>query len=747
MTDTRGAALLFCLLSCLFHIVSPSNAFAQEQERYIWPIDAPQYISATFGEYRPGRFHLGVDFKSGGVNGKKVYSLGDGYIAHVRTTPFGYGKALYINLDNGKTVVYGHLSRYTNEVEEALYQVRIQKGSYDVDWYPEKNKYRVKKGDLVAYSGDTGSGAPHLHLEIRDENNVGENPLKYGFDVKDSVPPVITRVAVIPLDGESSVDGLPVPRWFAAGECPATPVVLSGSIGIAISTFDRADTADNRLGVYTEVLTVDSKELFSKVYDGIAYDVTYYGAFNYMPGLLFGGGGYISPLFRQTGNILKNFRGSGVLTESVCGQGKTCTLTAAVTDYFGNTKSISFPVVFEKRPFITACERSERGGLHIAGRHLAGTVKSVTISRVESGGADTFIEKIDIGSDVFDIRTDAVSNAGTYRVSLSSDNGVESMPVTVAVRQGGNGGGHPLSVDTQLFHDRVFVRVTARELLGSLPVLRVFRDGESDGTIVCPIQENARSWVTSVPITGRGKRYVYVEAHAVAADGSAVRGTAETGFYASDRRRELTIISEDSLFTMRVAPESLYRPAPFAISERSARGDNGLTPISKAYHVNCGDYPVKGSFDVSIASNERYPSNAALFTSGNGSGGWRFASSGTSGNAMTGRLAGSGSIAVLVDSEQPYCAAASPTPGRSTNNSRPTICARLSDRGSGIAGSDSIVMSIDGIRVYGEYDSISSRISYRPHNPLKAGSHSVEVTVTDRCGNSKTVSWTFNVVK
>ncbi|UCE08247.1 MAG: M23 family peptidase, partial [bacterium] len=90
----------------LIHFFS-SIGFAQD---YLWPTDASQYLTSSFAEYRPGHFHAGIDIKTWGRIGHKVFAIRDGYIMRIGVSPFGYGKVLYQKLDTGVIAVYAHLS-------------------------------------------------------------------------------------------------------------------------------------------------------------------------------------------------------------------------------------------------------------------------------------------------------------------------------------------------------------------------------------------------------------------------------------------------------------------------------------------------------------------------------------------------------------------------------------------------------------------------------------------------------------
>ncbi len=87
-------------------------------------------------------FHFGQDIAAD--VGTPVYAPADGVVEYAKKKG-GYGKFLLINHPFGFKTGYGHLSRYA-----------VKAGDY------------VSKGDLVAYTGNTGrSTGPHLHYEVR----------------------------------------------------------------------------------------------------------------------------------------------------------------------------------------------------------------------------------------------------------------------------------------------------------------------------------------------------------------------------------------------------------------------------------------------------------------------------------------------------------------------------------------------------------------------------------------------------
>ena len=173
--------LLFTLVLYSF------TTFSQKKyptEYFQSPVDIPILLAGTFGELRSNHFHAGVDIKTEGKEGLKVYAVAEGYVSRIKVQQFGYGKAIYITHPNGYTSVCGHLSAFKDEIESYIQKIQYKKESYETgNIYLKKDEFPIKKGEVIAFSGDTGgSGGPHLHFEIRDTSTEKIiNPLFFCF--------------------------------------------------------------------------------------------------------------------------------------------------------------------------------------------------------------------------------------------------------------------------------------------------------------------------------------------------------------------------------------------------------------------------------------------------------------------------------------------------------------------------------------------------------------------------------------
>ncbi len=156
---------LFILSIFIFNSIDYNQ---KDKSLFISPVRIPLSLSANFGELRIDHFHSGLDIKTQGVTGKEVVAAADGYVYRIGVSPNGFGKALYIMHQSGYSTVYGHLDRFTPEIDEYVKKSQYEKKNFTVTLFPQADKFPVRQGDLIAYSGNTGgSSGPHLHYEIR----------------------------------------------------------------------------------------------------------------------------------------------------------------------------------------------------------------------------------------------------------------------------------------------------------------------------------------------------------------------------------------------------------------------------------------------------------------------------------------------------------------------------------------------------------------------------------------------------
>lgn len=270
----------------LFLLLVSLSAFSQDKMPYPRdyfrsPLDIPLFLSGNFGELRTNHFHAGLDFKTQQKQGLNVYAAADGYVSRIKISPYGYGKAIYIDHPNGYTTVYGHLSKYGPALEEYVKKEQYKQQSFEIDIFPKPGELVVKKGDIIAFSGNTGgSGGPHLHFEFR--NTVTEkiiNPMFFGFDtlVADTRVPVITGLMVYPLGPDSSVNQSQKPLMVGLSLQPdgsyiADHLQVSGKIGFGISTFDQSNDNYTKTGVYKVQSYLNGNEGFGYEFNTFAFD-------------------------------------------------------------------------------------------------------------------------------------------------------------------------------------------------------------------------------------------------------------------------------------------------------------------------------------------------------------------------------------------------------------------------------------------------------------------------------------------
>jgi hypothetical protein len=250
---------------------------------FIYPLDLPPSVAGGFAELRPNHFHAGLDFRTNQRTGYPVHAAADGYIARIRVQFGGGGNALYIVHPNGYTTVYMHLERFSPEIEKALRDYQYQHQFFEVDFPLLPAQIPVHKGQIVAWSGQTGAVAgPHTHFEIRDtKTEETVNPQLFGITIPDAIPPSISSIGIYHLDYKPFSEKTKHEFLQVSGKAgnyhltkPGV-ITLSGNIGFGIGANDMNSASANHNGVYSVELKLDGKTVYTYAAERFAFDQTH----------------------------------------------------------------------------------------------------------------------------------------------------------------------------------------------------------------------------------------------------------------------------------------------------------------------------------------------------------------------------------------------------------------------------------------------------------------------------------------
>lgn len=748
------------------------SAFAKPKDSsYLWPVEKSRKLSSVFADHRSFRFHSGIDIRTDGKTGYTVFACESGYVYRLFTSYWGYGKAVYLKLDDGRHVLYGHLSNFAEKISEVVEKKQLEKQRYFTDFLLKKDKLRVTKGELIGYSGQTGSGGPHLHFEIRDEENRPTNPLTSGFSIKDKFSPVIRYLAIRPLDIWSKVNGSHYPlilpcrfhrrkKVYVLDKIP----VIEGKVGLELSVFDKMDKSRFRFAVLGIQLFLDRDLIFASHYDTISYDNTQKVELDRDFELRKIKKKEFYKLYLDEGNDLSLYNpGEGIIETKSSGPDSHQVKIIAY-DANENSSALLFNLVFDQRPLIFSGwieEGEDSFRIRTQFDDVDDLVKKVIFEKSaldkifwkkfseaefdksESEYTLSWAKNLDEPSLVRIKVEDSFGASSDYKYILINANKIE-------IPEGSEERSRTKLDFEYSFKDNFFVfTLNSNQILKEEPEI-VLKCADFSFDPLWLEQTAEKSYWAVFPFYLKEPKLMtlLVKGENIYGDSLKLEHPIPISIVTNSYGGEVK--SKDGKAEVKVDPEAVYKDINLSVKKEKTDGSSKHKAVGEIYSVEPSTIPLNGFAKISLDYTEEDcdPQKLALYELTD-AGWWRPIGHDldTTNKMVSGKVRYFSSYALLEDKKPPVIKKIYPYNGKRIKQRKPKIKAIIKDDLSGIGSDLDILITIDGEWMIPEYDPETNVLITKPTYPLSYGKHELLISVKDRVGNESEAKRYFFVVK
>lgn len=239
-----------------------------------WPLEIQSPISGTFGEYRTYNLHMGLDFKTYGLNGVKVLATFDGYIQFLSQKNKGYGLSIHLySPEMELTTKYAHLSSLLGEdptLEFLRNAIILLEGKNEFQYQLPPNQFPVSRGKWIALSGESGTGGPHLHMEFRNQNGF-INPLPFLITERsDLYHPTILKIIWEVESIQKSIELDAIESYPGVYQLKESPLYGTGKARLKIMGYDWI-SSQNKNNIYALEVKLNNESIYRNQFDSISY--------------------------------------------------------------------------------------------------------------------------------------------------------------------------------------------------------------------------------------------------------------------------------------------------------------------------------------------------------------------------------------------------------------------------------------------------------------------------------------------
>ncbi len=790
--------MMLKIVCLLFPLVCCSQTYAQERapsDGYLWPTNAGEYLTSTFGEYRPARYHTGIDVKTQGRIGFKCFAVRSGYVWRISVSPYGYGKALYLKLDTGETAVYAHLSRFPDRIQKLVTNEQRRAHRYRVNLFLKPDVLPVAQGDVIAYTGQTGIGAPHLHFELRDKSNNPTNPLLKGYELPDRVSPIVRAVSFTPLDEKSEVnqDFRPVieeVQWVAAGQYEIkNPVSVWGNVGIAVRAHDKSAGAPNRFGVYQLKLFVDDVLRFEYSYDRLSFQTNSMSELERDYRLARRGLGRFYKLYKDRFNLKTYYKPNktwaGVLSSTslnavpellIDAEQRSAGVSPRVVsgalfpgrhsfrielaDFWGNTSMVrgqlQVGAAFDLHPVLiqgdsgelllddlitydlTQVQDLDAFALNRSKwQKLNLRLDADTLALLEKGGAQPLAES--------QRQTRVILPSGQAGASsvilkfLGRDQfSTQSYPAFFVRANDAANVIQEFDISYDFYDSYVRLALDFKPMLLAKPAVTL-SPGTGGAAPVALHQTDLGRYVGRIPLRQlqAGDRHPLLVRTRALNDAENVF-SAELPATTVKNGVADNITSTDGRFRIAFNKASLYKPLYARIAIDSTTALTSYDHVGHIYKAEPADVLMKKGARVFVQypDSTQNPEKLGVYYKSR-KGKWAFIdnSHDPGRKTVSARVLSLEDFTLVRDDAPPGIWNIQPAPASHIRSRRPTISVNIKDKLSGIRSEQDLQLRLDALPVIPEYDPERYQLKYRPEQTLLPGRHEIEVVALDKSGN------------